>query len=121
MKTVCKCGRPKKYSSKMCWTCFIEGRRLNSRGRQPGYKYVKDNRKRNKERAVELLGGRCKLCGYNKTVNALEFHHVDRTKKSFTVSANMNKAWSKIVAELQNCVLLCANCHREVEAGLARI
>lgn len=121
MKNICKCGKPKKYSSKTCWSCLVERRKLESKGRQPGYKYVKDNRKRNKEKAVALLGGRCVLCGYSKTVNALEFHHKDRSRKTFTVSANLNKAWSKIVTELQKCVLLCANCHREVEAGLAKI
>lgn len=83
------------------------------------YKHVKDRRVKNKERAVELLGGKCIICGYNKCIRALEFHHLEAKNKEFSISANLNKAWSKIEDELKKCVLVCANCHREVETGIA--
>jgi hypothetical protein len=50
----------------------------------------------------------------------LDFHHVDRTGKIFPLDARhiVNLAWTRVVAEIRKCVLLCANCHREVETGL---
>lgn len=68
-----------------------------------------------KERAVAHLGGRCKLCGYNKCLAALEFHHEDPETKDFTISASMS--WARIEAELAKTILVCSNCHREIHAG----
>ncbi len=69
-----------------------------------------------KERAVEYLGGHCQICKYDRCVSALEFHHVDPREKDFEVSAKMG--WAVVRPELDKCVLLCANCHRAVHAGL---
>lgn len=72
-------------------------------------------RRRIKLKAVEYLGGKCSVCGYNKCIDALEFHHKDTTQKDFGISSSgFSKAWSKIQKELDKCVLLCSNCHREV-------
>jgi DNA-binding XRE family transcriptional regulator len=81
------------------------------------YKHIKDFRKRTKQRAVEAMGGKCVICGYNKSNSALDFHHLDPKEKDFTVSQGI-KSWSKIVEELKKCVLLCCRCHREVHEGL---
>ena len=35
---------------------------------------------------VEEAGGRCALCGYDRCVGALQFHHVDPHSKSFHLS-----------------------------------
>ena len=74
-------------------------------------------RQRTKQKAVALLGGRCQACGYDKCVSALTFHHVDPEEKDFTVSG-MSVSWHRIQQELKKCVLLCANCHAEVHAGV---
>jgi len=72
-----------------------------------------------KERAVALLGGVCIICGYDKHPGVLDFHHVDATTKSFGISAGgFSRSWAVIETELQKCVLVCANCHREVELGI---
>jgi hypothetical protein len=80
-----------------------------------------------KTRAVEHMGGKCVLCGYTKCMRALEFHHLDRHNKQFSISTFINAAafrfsieevWNKVKEELCYCTLLCANCHREVEAGV---
>lgn len=63
------------------------------------------------------MGGKCALCGYDKTIKALEFHHIDRNQKEFAIS-NSNKTLETQLRELEKCVLLCSNCHREVHAGL---
>lgn len=69
-----------------------------------------------KERAVAFLGGRCVICGYDKCPTAFDFHHLDSSTKDFTISAKAT--WDdSFEAELRKCVLLCANCHREVHAG----
>lgn len=59
------------------------------------------------------------VCGYSKHDAVLEFHHVHAETKSFGVSSGgFSRSWLAIRAELQKCVLVCANCHREIEAGL---
>jgi len=72
-----------------------------------------------KLRAVEIMGGACMFCGYGKHVAVLEFHHVHAETKSFGVSSGgFSRSWLSIYEELQKCVLVCANCHREIETGL---
>lgn len=64
---------------------------------------------------VEYKGGGCEICGYNKCVLALEFHHTDPSKKEFTVSKHSSTIFDdRIKGELDKCEMLCANCHREV-------
>lgn len=73
---------------------------------------VTKKRKKLKLQAIEYLGGKCCRCGYNKCVEALEFHHT--TGKDFGISTKgLTRAWSKIQKELDSCILVCANCHRE--------
>lgn len=70
-----------------------------------------------KQKVVEFLGGSCAICGYDRCISALEGHHYDDFTKEFNISSR--KAWSdELEAELKKVVLLCANCHREVHAGL---
>lgn len=70
-----------------------------------------------KERAIAYLGGSCRICGYDKWPAAFDFHHIDSMEKDFTISDVMT-SWERIKPELDKCVLLCANCHREVHDGL---
>lgn len=80
---------------------------------------VKRWRNATKERMVESLGGECAICGYSDCYEALEFHHLESDKKDFgfgNLRANI-KGWKTIVEELRKCVLLCANCHREVHSS----
>lgn len=71
-----------------------------------------------KVKAVEYMGGHCKLCGYDRCKTALVFHHLDPNEKDFGIAQNRTRNWDKIVKELDKCVLLCGNCHAEVHAGL---
>jgi len=76
------------------------------------------HRRRLKTKAIEYKGGKCMLCGYDRCNAALEFHHLDKTTKSFGLSRNgVIRSWESIRTELDKCVLVCANCHREVETG----
>lgn len=71
------------------------------------------NKKRKKERAVAYKGGRCERCGYNKCIAAMEFHHINPEEKLHTVKDLMVRNWELIQAEIDKCILLCSNCHRE--------
>ncbi|RJQ51653.1 MAG: hypothetical protein C4526_09410 [Nitrospiraceae bacterium] len=65
--------------------------------------------------AVEYKGGSCESCGYNRCIEALEFHHY--TGKDFSISEKgYTRSWTKVREELDKCILLCANCHREIHA-----
>jgi hypothetical protein len=84
--------------------------------------YVHRRRKKLKQLAVAHLGGKCTICGYNKCVDALDFHHLDPKEKSFAISyKGYTRSWENVKLELAKCILLCANCHRELEAGLIKI
>lgn len=73
-------------------------------------------KKQMKKLLVELLGGQCSVCGYNKCIEALEFHHLDPSIKGFTISKYYNRKTETLIEEASKCVLLCANCHAEEHA-----
>jgi hypothetical protein len=79
-------------------------------------KAVAKRRKKLKELAVEYKGGSCSRCGYNRCTAALEFHHLKPEEKEFGLSARgLCRSWERIKAELDKTILVCANCHREIE------
>lgn len=84
--------------------------------------WVIQNRRRKKEKLVELFGGKCSICGYKKYAGALDFHHTNPKEKSFALSVKgLSYSWDSLVREAQKCVLVCKNCHTEVEAGLIKL
>lgn len=82
-------------------------------------KAVAKRRKKIREMAITYLGGKCCLCGYDRCSAALDFHHIDEGTKKFGLSqSGMTRSWDKTKRELKKCILVCANCHREVHAGI---
>lgn len=74
------------------------------------------NRKRN---LVKISGGKCNLCGYDKTFSALEFHHINPNEKKYGISTSGTcHNIESDLEEIQKCILVCANCHREIHDGL---
>lgn len=72
-----------------------------------------------KKLCVEYKGGKCCLCNYDTYIGALEFHHLDPKQKDFNVSkARFTKFDDRVTSELDKCILVCANCHREEHAKL---
>lgn len=69
---------------------------------------------------VEEAGGQCVLCGYSRCDRALEFHHLEPMAKKFQITSH-TRSLAKLRAEARKCVLLCSNCHAEVEAGMAAV
>jgi hypothetical protein len=83
---------------------------------------VAARRRRVKEMLVGEAGGRCVACGYDRCLRALSFHHVDPATKSFNVGyRGHTRSLARARAEAAKCVLLCANCHMEVEAGVLEV
>ena len=85
-------------------------------------KAVQKRRRKIREMAVQYKGGSCEICGYNKCIKALEFHHIDNGKKDFGISEKgYTRSWDSVKKELEKCILLCANCHREVHEGTTQL
>ena len=82
-------------------------------------KAVKKRRKALRLQAIRYKGSACVFCGYNRCNEALDFHHLDESTKSFGLSQKgLTRSWDKIQQEIDKCILVCANCHREIHAGL---
>jgi cytochrome c553 len=71
-----------------------------------------------KRTLVEEAGGCCCVCEHDRYVIDLHFHHVDPQKKSFSMTVAMGKSLASLREEAKKCVLVCANCHGEIEASL---
>jgi transposase len=83
---------------------------------------VAESRRRTKRRLVKEAGGGCALCGYDRYTGALHFHHVDPATKSFALSRHgSTRSIEQLRREAVKCVLLCSNCHAEVEGGIVQL
>jgi transposase-like protein len=82
-----------------------------------------DRRRRKIKRIlVEEAGGSCLICGYSRTLAGLHFHHVDPASKVFGLGERgVTISLEAARAEARKCVLLCSNCHAEVETGIASL
>lgn len=67
-----------------------------------------------KLKAVEYKGGKCEICEYNRCIEALEFHHINDNKEFGIGSKGYTRSWEKVKEEIDKCILVCANCHREI-------
>ena len=67
-------------------------------------------------------GGCCTICGYDRYIGALQFHHRDSETKRFGIgNRGLTRSLDAVRAEASKCLLLCANCHSEVEAGIVTV
>jgi hypothetical protein len=83
---------------------------------------VARHRRQVKQMLVAEAGGRCVICGYDRHLRALEFHHRDPEQKRLGLSASgVTLSMRALRAEARKCVLLCSNCHAEVEDGVASL
>jgi transposase len=96
--------RPRKEGGYRCAKCRAEA--------------VSRRRRKVKRILVEEAGGACQICGYARCIAALEFHHQDPTEKRFGLSyRGVTRSLVEARAEARKCLLLCANCHAEIESG----
>jgi transposase len=115
--------------AQLAGVCDVHGETTFGRRRDGYYRClacraeaVVKRRRAVKRTLVEEAGGACVLCGYDRSQAALQFHHLERGDKAFELSRRgVTRSLDAARAEAAKCVLLCANCHAEVEAGLASV
>ena len=92
--------RGKNSRQSICKKCILDAQKKRWKAR--------------KIKAVNLLGGKCSICGYHRNYASLEFHHVDPSSKKGNWKRICKKEWYSIISELKKCILLCRNCHSEL-------
>lgn len=100
---------------------YVEKKRiiLNKEERRlRNYISVSNFRQRLKEKAIEYKGGKCVICGYNKSNRSLDFHHRDPNEKDFTIGSGTVLNWERVRIELDKCDLVCRNCHGEIHENI---
>jgi transposase len=103
-------------------TSFVREGRGYYRCKRCRMQRVAQRRRIIKRKLVEEAGGKCLICGYDRCVQVLQFHHLDPSTKEFDLGRRgVTRSLARARAEARKCVLLCANCHAEVEAGIAAV
>lgn len=77
-------------------------------------------RKRHKAMVDELKFTGCSICD-EKEICCLDYHHLRDKENAIAVMVASGVSWSKILEEISKCILVCANCHRKIHAGLLKI
>lgn len=85
------------------------------------YEYVKNYRHKVRFSVYAGFGSRCCICGYDRCARSLELHHLNPDEKLFTLSAWSSHKWESILDEAEKCIMLCANCHGEVEDNFSTV
>lgn len=75
---------------------------------------VTRHRQRRRQLLIQVLGGKCALCGYSRCAASLEFHHINPDNKNYQLSSGRCHELEKDLEEAKKCILVCANCHREI-------
>ena len=104
------------------WATFVRIGGTRYRCGRCNTESVAARRRRVKEILVAEAGGACLICGFAAYIGALHFHHLDPSRKAFSVSLEgVTRSLRRAREEAAKCVLLCANCHAMVEAGLLEL
>lgn len=102
---------------RICLVCHrLKEKEYRLRRRKHLNRRALERKKKRKIRMIQYLGGACINCGYSRCPRALTFHHKDRITKEYSLSQIADWSWAKITRELDKCVLLCFNCHMEIES-----
>jgi hypothetical protein len=115
-KTCPRCGKTLPLSEFYVRKNRKRGTRPSSWCKECERSIAGEQHRSNKAEAVAYKGGRCQRCGYDRCLDALEFHHRDLNAKEFAISRKRYTKFELIKNELDQCDLLCANCHREAHA-----
>lgn len=98
-----------------CYKCSGDSTRQDNETR----KHQKTILRRSmKLQAIKLLGGKCCKCGYDKCIDALEFHHENQEEKEFKLGSGNTMSWKEYKKEALKCILVCSNCHKEIHASI---
>ena len=103
------------HSRIYCYNCSVE----SSRKVNISTKHQKTILRRSmKIQAIKLLGGKCSICGYDKCIDALEFHHKNPSEKDFKLGSENTISWKEYKNEALKCIVVCSNCHKEIHAKI---
>ena len=102
-------GKKTKFCSLKCKNSFTNNKFQN-------YQTQQKRGHERKKKLIEMKGGKCEICSYNKNLSALCFHHIDPNEKEtpLTIRECSNNTWDSLVKEVLKCKLLCHNCHMEI-------
>lgn len=104
------------YNTLKSFIVFKNKKRIKAKHSRDTREYRKDI----KRKLVEYKGGKCQICGYNKCIDALDFHHINQEEKEYNISGG-TKSFERLKKEVDKCILVCSNCHREIHAGIIEI
>ena len=82
---------------------------------------VSESRRNKKTELIDYKGGKCVICNYDKCQQVLQFHHKNPNEKEFALANASTLDLEKLKIEVDKCILVCANCHGEIHAGLINI
>jgi hypothetical protein len=81
--------------------------RPNARCRKCVVDAVTKRRRKVKDILVKRFGGKCTMCGYDKCIGALVFHHPDPKKKEFGISSRgLTRSLERAIKEAEKCKLV---------------
>lgn len=101
-----------------CYECSVDSTRKDNQTR----KHQKTVLRRSmKLQAIKMLGGKCCKCGYDKCIDALEFHHENQDEKEFKLGSGNTMSWKDYKTEAMKCILVCSNCHKEIHSEIGYI
>jgi len=101
-----------------CYNCSGDSTRLDNETRKHQKTILRQSMKM---QAIKLLGGKCSICGYDRCIDALEFHHKNPQEKEFKLGSGNTISWKEYKSEALKCKLVCSNCHKEIHSELGYI
>jgi predicted HNH restriction endonuclease len=103
-----------------CKECTSKYNKLHYKNNSESYKkrsHINKTKERDKIKKIKE-GLRCSVCGEDRWWT-LDFHHLDNSKKEFNISDGLGIAsLKKVKKELEKCIVLCSNCHRDLHYKL---
>jgi hypothetical protein len=108
------------YCTDTCKTAYKEQhlKMSTTRKKELNKTRVTQARRNIKLLSLEYKGNKCCICGYDKCIRALEFHHLDPSEKESGIGNGSYNKFDKVKLELDKCILVCSNCHAEIHSGM---
>lgn len=92
--------------------CALKAKKWREKNVDYRREYQREAKRKRKQFAIEYLGNKCAHCGNQYHPAIYEFHHLDPATKDRDPSKMLSLKLERLTAELDKCILLCANCHR---------
>lgn len=110
--------RSAKGHASACKDCKNEYYRSNP---EPAKQRNRLQRSKLRTRLAEWKKQGCQVCGYKRCLAAIDPHHLRDKEINIGDIAARTFSLDRLERELEKCVPLCANCHRELHAGVIKL